>query len=190
MALRFIFSLFTLCAYSVRAMPRRSGIGLAKKASSVKCLPSSERSRTPHSKHRAKQDEQSSEREKRSRSHTLPTDPHSEDFGDVITDEQRRVSIAVYYVDTLGAPPEEEWDGHDGTVSIIMGALNIPRSSRVKVRTVLEDVTIAHTHGEEYSASRKPGSGGSNKLIALGSVEEQIAADAIEITSGSRKPLF
>ena len=45
----------------------------------------------------------------------------------IVSEEQRRVSIAVYFVDVLEAPEESEWDGHDGTVSIIQRELNFQR---------------------------------------------------------------
>jgi len=41
-------------------------------------------------------------------------------------------------------------------------------------------VEECHLKGVEYSAGRKEGSGGANKLIVLGSVEAQIVADGIE----------
>ena len=45
---------------------------------------------------------------------------------------------------------------------------------------VLEDVVQCHKLGVEYTPARKAGCGGDNKLILLGSLEEQIVADNME----------
>ena len=79
--------------------------------------------------------------------------------------------ISLYYALVLGAPPEEEWDGHDGTISTIMMDLKIPHGSRDLIRTVLARTDEAVESGEMYDGSRKKGSGGHNVIIK----------DAIEI---------
>ena len=51
-------------------------------------------------------------------------------FHDVVSEEQRRVSIAVAHIDVFDAAPEELWNGVDGTISGIQEHLKIPRGSR------------------------------------------------------------
>lgn len=101
-------------------------------------------------------------------------------FHDVVSEEQRRVSIAVAYIDVFDAAPEELWNGVDGTISGIQEHLKIPRGSRDVIVRVLEDVVQCHKLGVEYTPARKAGCGGDNKLILLGSLEEQIVADNME----------
>ena len=61
-----------------------------------------------------------------------------------------------------------------------MRELNVSAGSRALIKRVLTDVEECHLQGVEYSAGRKEGSGGANKLIVLGSVEAHIVADGIE----------
>ena len=91
-------------------------------------------------------------------------------FHDVVTDEQRRASIAVAFIDVFNAAPKCEWGGVDGTVSLIMAHLGVPRGSRDVVYRVLNDVVQCHLDGVEYSSDRKAGQGGQAKLIKLGSI--------------------
>lgn len=105
-------------------------------------------------------------------------------FHDVVSEEQRRVSIAVAYIDVFDAAPEEEWGGVDGTISGIQQHLKIARGSRDVIVRVLEDVVQCHKEGVEYSPVKKAGCGGQNKLIQLGSLEEQIVADNMEAGLG------
>ena len=48
------------------------------------------------------------------------------------------------------------------------------------IKKVLDDVLECHLTGEVHKPARKPGQGGHSKLIQLGYVEEQIAADCVE----------
>jgi hypothetical protein len=73
--------------------------------------------------------------------------------------------ISLYYARVLGAPPEDEWDGHDGTISIISKDLKIPVGSRDVIRTVLERTDEAIESGGMYDGARKRGSGGQNVVI-------------------------
>ena len=110
-------------------------------------------------------------------------------FHDVVTDEQRRASIAVAFIDVFNAAPKCEWGGVDGTVSLIMAHLGVPRGSRDVVYRVLNDVVQCHLDGVEYSSDRKAGQGGQAKLIKLGSMEEQIIADNMEQGLGLKQIL-
>ena len=51
-----------------------------------------------------------------------------------------RLAIAYQYLNVLGAPPPEEWDGRDGTVSIIENSLKIPNHFRRRIRVILSQV--------------------------------------------------
>jgi len=103
-----------------------------------------------------------------------------DDFGAVISDDMRRTSIATTFVEIFDAPPECEWAGRDGTVSAIMRHLKMKPGSRDVVLRVLRDVIECHKAGVRYDPARKFGSGGHNKLIKMGSVEEQLVADLME----------
>jgi hypothetical protein len=48
------------------------------------------------------------------------------------------------------------------------------------VEKALKNVAECHLRGERYSAARKVGSGGKNKLIEINSAEMQIIADTME----------
>ena len=44
----------------------------------------------------------------------------------VITNQQRRVTVAVYFVDVLDAPHQSEWNGRGGTIRAIMNHFQSP----------------------------------------------------------------
>ena len=52
----------------------------------------------------------------------------------------RRWAIGYYFVELCGSPPESEWGGRKGTISVIMKALQIPSNSARLVRKVLSDL--------------------------------------------------
>ena len=56
----------------------------------------------------------------------------------------------------------------------------MPAGSRDVVRRVLVDVVECHKARVQYNPARKVGSGGHNKIITLGSIEEQMVADHME----------
>ena len=68
-----------------------------------------------------------------------------------------RKLISLYYVYVLGAPPAEEWDGLDGTISIISKDLSIPAGSRNLVLRVLTRTNEAIDSGESYDGDRRKG---------------------------------
>ena len=96
-------------------------------------------------------------------------------FGAVINDEMRRGAIAVAFVEVFDAPPECEWEGRDGTISDLLRYHEMPDGSRDVVRRVLVDVVECHK-----ARVRNFGPGGHNKIITLGSIEEQMVADHME----------
>jgi len=100
----------------------------------------------------------------------------------LITEESRRGAIAHYYADVLQMEDPESWDGPDGTISTILRELSL--GSRSMIRRVLDDVWGRSLRGEQYDPSKKTNSGGQNKLILPGSVEEEILALAIESNQG------
>ena len=102
------------------------------------------------------------------------------DLADVLDDETRRAGVASAFIMMLDGPPESEWHGADGTISTIIRELHLPLGSRGMVEKVLQEVMLCHRNGDVYSPLRKPGAGGQNKLILLGTMEAQIVADGIE----------
>jgi len=72
-----------------------------------------------------------------------------------LSDEQRRICIAVYFADALDAPGKGDWDGADGTTSVIQRELNVPAGSRDLIKRVLANVEGCHLKCVEYPAGRK-----------------------------------
>jgi hypothetical protein len=68
--------------------------------------------------------------------------------------QARRLAIAYYYVHVLGAPPPEDWDGRDGTVSHLRKALKIPTNSSGRVREIISQVHHCHCAGTRYTGAR------------------------------------
>jgi len=60
----------------------------------------------------------------------------------------------------------------------MMGDFNLPAGSRGVLVRVLHDVVQCAKGGVEYTGDRKAGSGGHNKMITTGSVEEKMVADS------------
>ena len=57
----------------------------------------------------------------------------------LMSERSKREGWAHYYVSNLGAPPEEDWDGQGGTVSVIAQHFDVPKGSRGSVRSVLAE---------------------------------------------------
>lgn len=102
-------------------------------------------------------------------------------------DQDRRLAISFYFINTLNAPPEQVWSGCDGTISAIIKNFNLPLSSRETVRNILLQVMNCAKKGLKYCGNRLQGSGGHNKMIFHDSIEQQIIADAIEDGLGLRQ---
>ncbi len=96
------------------------------------------------------------------------------------------IAIADYYVRTLDSPPEFNWGGRFGAVSIIRKALNIPKGSTKRVRTVLRNVNIAYDEGKVYDGSRTLSSI-PFKYIINDPVEIRTTLDHLERNSGFSK---
>ena len=114
-----------------------------------------------------------------------PTTSMSVGSGDVLSmsERDRRIGIAHFFIESLDAPPPEAWDDDDdekGTISRIIEAGVAKKGSRSVVRGVLEGVMAAAAAGKKYDGSRKPGSGGHNVNIPFGSAEAQIVCDGME----------
>ena len=102
----------------------------------------------------------------------------------LFSEAQKRDMIAGYFINVLDMPLESEWDGYDGTVSIIIDQLHIPQGSTRSVRAVLEGVSAAADSGEQYSPARNAGAGGHNQMIADGSEAALHIADSMERGEG------
>jgi len=59
----------------------------------------------------------------------------------ITKEANRHLAWAFYFVETLGAPAEEHWDGRGGTVSQIADTFHVKMGSRGSIRSVLVDVT-------------------------------------------------
>ena len=108
----------------------------------------------------------------------------------VITNQQRRVAFAVYFVDVLDAPHQSEWNGRGGTIRAIMEHFKVPENSRCVVKVVLDNVVKCMENGVQYNGKVSGGSGGLNKLITLDSDESDIIADCMEMGLGIRQTHF
>ena len=65
----------------------------------------------------------------------------------------RRTAIAFFFVYNYGSPPESEWGGRGGVISLIMRRVGVPEGSKGLVRKVLKDVTDAQEMDEAYNVS-------------------------------------
>ena len=101
-----------------------------------------------------------------------------------VSEQHRRIAIYCFYMDTLDAPPKEDWLGYEGTVTLISRALDIPKGSRASVLRVLEDVTRCHREGWHFTGERLTAQGRGSRpemqRVKTGSVEEQLIANGIE----------
>jgi hypothetical protein len=108
----------------------------------------------------------------------LTSNEEANKFRFVLNDEEIRTGIATYFC--LIFDPLDEWGGVGGSISIIQRELNIPSRSRGMIQKALREVMQAHKEGRYFWGARLPDSGGHNKLIEAGSLEEKIAAGYIE----------
>ena len=112
----------------------------------------------------------------------MPIQPF--DMRATFTDEQRRVSYALYFLDVPEAPLRSEWGGINGAISTIVREFRLPSGPRAMAERVLIDLTECYMKGEVYCGARKAGSGDKSKPIFLESMEIQIAADNIKVGLG------
>ena len=94
----------------------------------------------------------------------------------------RRITIYTYWRDVLLCPGPTRWRGHNGVVGVIRRALNISQGSTSMIYKVLRAAWDCHKRGETYNGdSAQVGQPDHHSpLIAPGSVEEQLVADAVE----------
>jgi hypothetical protein len=98
----------------------------------------------------------------------------------LLSEAAQRNAWAHYFVKTLEAPSEEEWDEKaTGTISKIMKAFTVPKGSRASVRAVLEDVTDCAGCGVEYT-SRRTQVARARAKISTKDFEAQLIADYME----------
>ena len=107
---------------------------------------------------------------------------HATDVSGELLWRPRRIQIYATWRDTLQCPPPETWTGTDGAIYAIIDTLKMDRGAYRVVRRVLEDAWKCHVRGEDYVGdSRQIGCQPHHApVIAPGSVEEQIVADAVE----------
>jgi hypothetical protein len=189
-----VVALIALLCFGISesAMPRRKGLGVARKKTTNKYNLADARPvllpRRPKSMdHEEGMPENRKRKASTQRSLSVDSDK-VESSKEIIGYEGRRLAIGVYFLDRLDAPPQSDWDGVDGTVAIIHREFEL--STPATIRKVLIDVALCQEHGLEYSGKRKETRGGHNKLIQLDSMEMQIAADAIEGNLGYTQATF
>ena len=66
------------------------------------------------------------------------------------TCQHTQQAYAYHYIHVYDAPPKEEWDGTDGTISAIMRDLRVPRGSRKVVRKVMAEVLVCWHEGLDW----------------------------------------
>ena len=171
---------------SVSAMPRlKKGVGRMKKTNASFKRDDSRPIVRPREPLRKDNEDGAPESRKRKAARSISVDSdRDEDWETTVGAVGRRLAIAVYFIDILGAPHESEWDGQDGTVAIIRREKKMKPGTQGNIRKVLADVVECHEEGFEYTGQAQGTRGGHNKLIDLESVEMQIAADAIEANLG------
>jgi hypothetical protein len=106
----------------------------------------------------------------------------------VITHEHVRIAIAVYYVNVMGRPSKDEWQGEGGVMSSLVNALKL--NSRKTVMKVLEEVEQCFDLGREFVGGRKPGSGGQNKCIQENTPESRLIAACTEDGPGVKEGYY
>ena len=107
-----------------------------------------------------------------------------------LTEQQMRALIYGYWLEALDMPTEEEWHGQGGTIAHIVKQFGISKGSKRVVKRVLVRASAAFAGGYLYDPVRECGTGGDNVLIAQGSVEEQIVADAMEEGVGMTNTMY
>jgi hypothetical protein len=92
-----------------------------------------------------------------------------------ISHEDKRKLISLLYLETMQAPPPEEWKGPGGTVSKIVEALKLDNSQRRRVERVIAETHHCLIHGEVYDAKRATHEG--KLAIEDGSEIQQLVAN-------------
>ena len=100
-------------------------------------------------------------------------------------DASRREAIRFVFQGLLGSPPQEEWGGREGTVSIIRNKLEIPINSTRSVEKVLRDLTAIEERNDEegtaeiYDPRACNHERGRDSLIVDCSGEGNVVCDAV-----------
>lgn len=101
--------------------------------------------------------------------------------------EQYRQIIAGVYVLKFHCPKRSLWKGRGGFIGKCTALLDLPEGSSRTIERVWNDTVIELKEDRKHTLGlRRAGSGGHNKLIADGSVEQQIICDAMENGQGFR----
>ncbi len=105
------------------------------------------------------------------------------------SDQSRRIAIAYYYVNGLGAPAPDQWAGKMGTVSKIRKALNMSPGSTGTILNVLRDVFDKRQQNLVYTGASAdtPMRVSRRRVISADSAEAQIIADTLELGLGVRE---
>ena len=77
----------------------------------------------------------------------------------------RRHSIRYLFEYVLGNPPEDEWNGENGTVKFLMRTLWIPDGSRTVVVRVMREVAASIASGDEWDPNNGIRKRGAKLLI-------------------------
>lgn len=94
-------------------------------------------------------------------------------------------AVYYYYVEWLDAPPKEQWKGRDGTIHQIRRKLELPRSARLKIERVLENILCCICDGHDFEGKFFMYTG-RPLAIEEGSVEEELIAKWMESHLGFR----
>jgi hypothetical protein len=90
--------------------------------------------------------------------------------------KRRRIAIVYFYEQYLSSPPETEWKGRDGTISILAALVKLPLNEAGVIKRTLLTFLKAERDGVEYTGNVSSGSGGHNAAILKGSVDEDLVA--------------
>ena len=85
------------------------------------------------------------------------SEPFDDEFRFLLSNAQKRVGYAVFFVEVMQAPPRDEWFGNDGTLKYMMDEFNLPAGSRDVLVRVLDGVVQCAKDGVEYTGDRKAG---------------------------------
>jgi hypothetical protein len=99
-----------------------------------------------------------------------------------INSQIRRVTIAVFFLDVLGAPDESEWHGRRGAIATVQKIFNVPVYSKINFENVFRDAAFCHSENILYDgAINYTATVGQAPLLSTTSlVEAQSVADSME----------
>ena len=89
---------------------------------------------------------------------------------------EKRLLIAYYYVQVLGALAPEHWDGKGGTIGQIIAALELADGNWRKVKEVVSQTYQCIISNDRYVGKTRKHGGGNPAMIKPGSEEEQVIA--------------